>query len=106
MNTESLINSTLDSIDAFSDQFHEMPGATEFLRDCSEDLKQGLAQAETLTPDDQRRLLDKANEVLALIAAEWDKCEAVLGNHLRLAIVGRLRENIRVAIRALNKLPA
>ena len=66
MNTDELINSTLIYIAEFREQFEEMPGATELLDDYAWHLKQGLAQGETLTRDDRRRLLASSNEVSGL----------------------------------------
>lgn len=77
----------------------------EFLEGYSADLKRGLAHGDTLTIDDQRWLLASANEVLGLIASEWGKCEAVMGNHLRLAMVERLQNDLREVIRDLVKQP-
>jgi hypothetical protein len=103
MDTEEIIKSTLNFIGEFRIQFEELPGAQVFLDDYSTDLRQALAQAETLTPADQQRILERASEVLKIISAEWEKLEPVLGNHLRLAIVQKLRADIRVAIRDLEK---
>jgi len=49
-----------------------------------------------LTPADQRQVLQKANEVLGLIEAEWEKAASVCGAQLRLAILQKLRAEIRV----------
>jgi hypothetical protein len=76
-----------------------MPGAVEFLDDYSWDLKRGLRQETRLNTDEKRRLLTKACEVLEVISREWDKCELVLGNDLRLAIVHKLKQDIRVALK-------
>ena len=76
-----------------------MPGAVAFLDDYSEDLKRGLRQGERLNTDEKRRLLTKANEVLEVISREWDKCELVLGSDLRLAIVDKLKQDIRAALK-------
>ena len=102
---KSLLEKTLSFIAEFRDQFEEMPCSNDFLDDYSWNLKQGLAQAESLTPDQKRHLLTKAADLLKIISAEWDKCEVVLGNNLRLAMVERLQANIRETIRGLNKAP-
>ncbi len=94
-----LLEKTLIILAEFRDQFEEMPCSNDFLDDYSWNLKQSLAQAESLTPDQKRHLLTKAADLLKVIAAEWDKSEAVLGNHLRLAMVERLQKDIRQAIR-------
>ena len=100
---KSLLEKTLSFIAEFRDQFEEMPGATEYLRDLSEDLEQGLAQLERLTPDQKQHLLTKAADLLKVIAAEWDKSEAVFGNHLRLAVVERLQKDIRSEMKGLDR---
>lgn len=105
MNTQSIIESTLVFVAEFRKQFEEMPGATEFLRDCSEDLECGLAQEEKLMTHQKRELLTKAADLLKVISAEGDKSEAAFGNHLRLAMVERLRIDLRAATKRLNEAP-
>lgn len=106
MNIQQLLKSTVFFIAEFKQQFEEMDGADEFLDNYYETLDRGISKIEGLDPHERKRLLETADEVLGIIAAEWDKTECVHGGHLRLAMVERLRSDIREAIKGLNKAPA
>ena len=96
---------TLNFIAEFKDESEERPGATEFLQNYSEDVQLGIDRWEMLASDEQRRVLDKATEVLGLIVREWEKAEVVQGNDLRLAMVLGLRHDLRKSAKSLREDP-